>query len=297
MQIRGSCATVALAAADSPSASASASASGVDWSSAALEVDVRVATELAQPLDLLQLLDMSWRERLQVRSNSLSVRPHSSPTAVFVHSIDRDALTRLSRRDNHSYDSVSWRFAQVAEDLLGVLQFLSRSPLGPLVLGDFKIAQFVRVGSRATLKLSDLDDLNPAAANQTECRRLLAAASPLLVSDWAAAADSESASDATSRGALCEQVAADSANLHNAYLHFFKFLLLNGAPDALARRSRALTDSIARLERSSAYYLRAVQTLRTDADALAAHSDSEARVAPAAHSRTAGRVAAATVAS
>lgn len=50
-------------------------------------------------------------------------------------------------------------------DLVRLLHFLSRSPLGSLALLDFQPRQFVTVSG--SLKLTDLDDASPA---HTPCR-------------------------------------------------------------------------------------------------------------------------------
>lgn len=55
--------------------------------------------------------------------------------------------------------------SQVCLDLVRLLHFLSRSPLGSVALLDFQPRQFVTVGGE--LKLTDLDD---ASAEETACQ-------------------------------------------------------------------------------------------------------------------------------
>lgn len=55
--------------------------------------------------------------------------------------------------------------SQVCLDLVKLLHFLSRSPLGSVALLDFQPRQFVTVSG--SLKLTDLDD---ASAAETPCR-------------------------------------------------------------------------------------------------------------------------------
>ena len=59
-----------------------------------------------------------------------------------------------------------WPGSQVCLDLVRLLHFLSRSPLGSVALLDFQPRQFVTVSG--SLKLTDLDD---ASAAETPCQR------------------------------------------------------------------------------------------------------------------------------
>lgn len=59
---------------------------------------------------------------------------------------------------------------QIAYDVVSILQHLAHSPLGSLLMKDFRRQQFVIVGD--TLKLSDVDDIvlgDPKCISDKDC--------------------------------------------------------------------------------------------------------------------------------
>lgn len=106
---------------------------------------------------------------------------------------------------------------RVCLDLIRLLHFLSRSPLGSVVLLDFQPRQFVTV--EGSLKLTDLDD---ASADQTQC--LTSADCPLLFPQ-------RNFTLPCVHG-VCQGL-NQKRNLYNAYRYFLTYLLPHQAPPRL----------------------------------------------------------------
>ena len=138
-----------------------------------------------------------------------------------------------------------------------------------------------------TLKLSDLDDLNLVAINETQCATILdlndhkkfnidksSSPQPPLPQMRKIPIPSKQSTKQTepssieqhssipeTKGEKCSKIAADQENLHKAYIHFLIYLLAPGAPQHLLAAIEQLSDSIARAEYSSAHYLQQVREL------------------------------------
>ncbi|XP_077477318.1 extracellular tyrosine-protein kinase PKDCC [Stigmatopora argus] len=107
---------------------------------------------------------------------------------------------------------------RVCLDLVRLLHFLSRSPLGSVALLDFQPRQFVMVSGE--LKLTDLDDASVAA---TPCGRHADCFLQFPHRNFTLAC--------SSRG-LCEGL-NEKMNIYNAYRYFFTYLLPHQAPPGL----------------------------------------------------------------
>uniref|UniRef100_A0A8C6TX97 Protein kinase domain containing, cytoplasmic b n=1 Tax=Neogobius melanostomus TaxID=47308 RepID=A0A8C6TX97_9GOBI len=106
---------------------------------------------------------------------------------------------------------------KVCLDLVHLLHFLSRSPLGSVALLDFQPRQFVMVSG--TLKLTDLDDIS---AELTHCRA---------GTDCTLLFPQRNFTVPCVRG-VCEGL-NQKRNMYNAYRYFFTYLLPHQAPPTL----------------------------------------------------------------
>lgn len=113
----------------------------------------------------------------------------------------------------------SWedRF-RVCLDLVRLLHFLSRSPLGSVALLDFQPRQFVTVSG--SLKLTDLDD---ASAEETTCHT---------DADCTLQFPHRNFTLPCSARGVCEGL-NEKRNIYNAYRYFFTYLLPHQAPPSL----------------------------------------------------------------
>lgn len=107
---------------------------------------------------------------------------------------------------------------RVCLDLVRLLHFLSRSPLGSVALLDFQPRQFVTVGGE--LKLTDLDD---ASAEETACQSR---------ADCTLQFPNRNFSLPCSARGVCEGL-SEKRNIYNAYRYFFTYLLPHQAPPGL----------------------------------------------------------------
>uniref|UniRef100_A0A3Q2ZZB2 Protein kinase domain containing, cytoplasmic n=2 Tax=Kryptolebias marmoratus TaxID=37003 RepID=A0A3Q2ZZB2_KRYMA len=107
---------------------------------------------------------------------------------------------------------------RVCLDLVRLLHFLSRSPLGSVGLLDFQPRQFVTVAGR--LKLTDLDD---ASSEEAACRA---------DADCTLRFPRRNFSLACSARGACEGL-NEKRNIYNAYRFFFTYLLPHQAPPGL----------------------------------------------------------------
>ncbi|XP_061896463.1 extracellular tyrosine-protein kinase PKDCC [Entelurus aequoreus] len=108
---------------------------------------------------------------------------------------------------------------RVCLDLVRLLHFLARSPLGSVALLDFQPRQFVMVSGE--LKLTDLDD---ASVAETSCRT---------DADCSLRFPHRNFTLSCSPGGLCEGL-NEKMNIYNAYRYFFTYLLPHQAPPGLA---------------------------------------------------------------
>uniref|UniRef100_A0A8C5GK06 Extracellular tyrosine-protein kinase PKDCC n=1 Tax=Gouania willdenowi TaxID=441366 RepID=A0A8C5GK06_GOUWI len=107
---------------------------------------------------------------------------------------------------------------RVCLDLVRLLHFLSRSPLGSVALLDFQPRQFVTVSG--ALKLTDLDD---ASAAETPCRT---------DADCVLQFPHRNFTVPCSARGVCEGL-NEKRNIYNAYRYFFTYLLPHQAPPGL----------------------------------------------------------------
>ncbi|XP_036065739.1 extracellular tyrosine-protein kinase PKDCC isoform X2 [Oryzias melastigma] len=107
---------------------------------------------------------------------------------------------------------------RVCLDLVRLLHFLSRSPLGSIGLLDFQPQQFVTVSGE--LKLTDLDD---GSAEETPCQT---------DADCTLQFPQRNFSVACSAQGSCERL-NEKRNIYNAYRYFFTYLLPHQAPPRL----------------------------------------------------------------
>lgn len=107
---------------------------------------------------------------------------------------------------------------KVCLDLVRLLHFLSRSPLGSVALLDFQPRQFVMVSG--TLKLTDMDDIS---AEPTHCQTS---------TDCTLLFPQRNFSVPCVRG-VCEGL-NQKRNMYNAYRYFFTYLLPHQAPPTLS---------------------------------------------------------------
>ncbi|XP_003962728.3 extracellular tyrosine-protein kinase PKDCC [Takifugu rubripes] len=107
---------------------------------------------------------------------------------------------------------------RVCLDLVRLLHFLSRSPLGSVALLDFQPRQFVTVSG--SLKLTDLDD---ASAAETPCQT---------DADCGLQFPHRNFSLPCSSRGVCEDL-GEKRNIYNAYRYFFTYLLPHQAPPGL----------------------------------------------------------------
>uniref|UniRef100_A0A3Q2Z1C9 Extracellular tyrosine-protein kinase PKDCC n=1 Tax=Hippocampus comes TaxID=109280 RepID=A0A3Q2Z1C9_HIPCM len=107
---------------------------------------------------------------------------------------------------------------RVCLDLVRLLHFLSRSPLGSVALLDFQPRQFVMVSGE--LKLTDLDD---ASAADTPCGRH---------ADCSLQFPHRNFTLTCSARGVCEGL-NEKMNIYNAYRYFFTYLLPHQAPPGL----------------------------------------------------------------
>uniref|UniRef100_A0A3Q0TAB5 Extracellular tyrosine-protein kinase PKDCC n=1 Tax=Amphilophus citrinellus TaxID=61819 RepID=A0A3Q0TAB5_AMPCI len=107
---------------------------------------------------------------------------------------------------------------RVCLDLVRLLHFLSRSPLGSVGLLDFQPRQFVTVSG--SLKLTDLDD---ASAEETTCHT---------DADCTLQFPHRNFTLPCSAQGVCEGL-NEKRNIYNAYRYFFTYLLPHQAPPSL----------------------------------------------------------------
>ncbi|XP_070402882.1 extracellular tyrosine-protein kinase PKDCC [Nothobranchius furzeri] len=107
---------------------------------------------------------------------------------------------------------------RVCLDLVRLLHFLSRSPLGSVALLDFQPRQFVTVSGQ--LKLTDLDD---ASAEETACQT---------DADCTLQFPHRNFTLSCSARGVCEGL-NEKRNIYNAYRFFFTYLLPHQAPPSL----------------------------------------------------------------
>ncbi|XP_076021758.1 extracellular tyrosine-protein kinase PKDCC [Genypterus blacodes] len=107
---------------------------------------------------------------------------------------------------------------RVCLDLVRLLHFLSRSPLGSVALLDFQPRQFVTVSGE--LKLTDLDDASP---QEPECRA---------DADCTLQFPHRNFTLPCSAAGVCEGL-NERRNIYNAYRYFFTYLLPHQAPPGL----------------------------------------------------------------
>ncbi|XP_061552246.1 extracellular tyrosine-protein kinase PKDCC [Phycodurus eques] len=107
---------------------------------------------------------------------------------------------------------------RVCLDLVRLLHFLSRSPLGSVALLDFQPRQFVMVSGE--LKLTDLDDAS-AAATPCDCD-----------ADCSLQFPHRNFTLTCSARGVCEGL-NEKMNIYNAYRYFFTYLLPHQAPPGL----------------------------------------------------------------
>uniref|UniRef100_A0A1A7WXA7 Extracellular tyrosine-protein kinase PKDCC n=3 Tax=Iconisemion striatum TaxID=60296 RepID=A0A1A7WXA7_9TELE len=107
---------------------------------------------------------------------------------------------------------------RVCLDLVRLLHFLSRSPLGSVALLDFQPRQFVTVSGQ--LKLTDLDD---ASAEEAACQT---------DADCTLQFPHRNFTLSCSARGVCEGL-NEKRNIYNAYRFFFTYLLPHQAPPSL----------------------------------------------------------------
>ncbi|XP_028995819.1 extracellular tyrosine-protein kinase PKDCC [Betta splendens] len=122
---------------------------------------------------------------------------------------------------------------RVCLDLVRLLHFLSRSPLGSVALLDFQPRQFVTVSG--ALKLTDLDD---ASAAETGCAA---------DADCTLRFPHRNFSLACSARGACTGL-NEKMNIYNAYRYFFTYLLPHQAPPGLAHLVDRIMNSTGELK-------------------------------------------------
>ena len=159
-------------------------------------------------------------------------------------------------------------YIKLAEDLLKILVFLKESPIGPLVLLDFRIAQFVLVEN--SLTLSDVDDIVLANVNDSYCVFLLKENANTInkerivfINDLPSQSRKNSPLSLTVvERQTCSQIAADKANLQNAHLQVLRYLLSPGVPQEFSQKIQELLQSLSKTELDSTTYLKKIQELK-----------------------------------
>ncbi|CAJ1073561.1 extracellular tyrosine-protein kinase PKDCC [Xyrichtys novacula] len=122
---------------------------------------------------------------------------------------------------------------RVCLDLVRLLHFLSRSPLGSVGLLDFQPRQFVTVSG--SLKLTDLDD---ASAEETFCHA---------DSDCTLQFPHRNFTLPCSAKGVCEGL-SEKRNIYNAYRYFFTYLLPHQAPPGLTHLVDQIMNSTGELK-------------------------------------------------
>lgn len=137
---------------------------------------------------------------------------------------------------------------QLAVDVGKILQLLARSPLGPVLMKDFRREQFVIVDG--SLKLSDVDDVvvgDPACTSAKDCVILDSTKETMLTS------------------VPCDQGLCHGYNsvLNSIYAsqHFMRLLIPYGGPAALEKASMHLVDQQTQGKLDSEHLHHAIQDL------------------------------------
>ncbi|XP_019627572.1 PREDICTED: extracellular tyrosine-protein kinase PKDCC-like [Branchiostoma belcheri] len=148
------------------------------------------------------------------------------------------SITELGRPlDIINLLQASWedRF-RISLGLAQLLAHLNSSPIGPVILHDFKLQQFVLVNGE--VKLADLDDADSYAPN---CA---------LDSDCALEFPGTSFQLSCDKQGKCSSW-SDKSNLYNAYRYFFVYLLPFEVPEALKPLVDEVMNKTATLQWSS----------------------------------------------
>lgn len=156
-----------------------------------------------------------------------------------------------SKRQFWHYDfhnvSQIWIYSQICVSLARLLDYLSNSPIGSLIIRDFKLSQFVMVNG--DIKLTDFDDVDneePKCLTNRDC----------LVSG-----STRNKTFPCHQG-RCKGVLS-AKNLFNAGRNFISHILVPGGPEHLKAYLREIKNNVQRLSWDSGTFARHMEKVHS----------------------------------